>query len=60
MAQSWTWGARRDDAAKQHPCLVPYGELPDREKEFDRIAAMGTLRAILALGYTIQPDLQKR
>ena len=30
-----------------------YADLPDKEKEFDRIAALGTLKAILALGYSI-------
>jgi hypothetical protein len=44
----------RDDAAKTHPCLVPYGELPDTEKHYDRDTAMETLRAIVALGYRIE------
>ena len=49
----WTWGPKRDDAARQHPCLVPYAQLPDSEKEYDRQVAMQTLKAILALGYRI-------
>jgi hypothetical protein len=53
LAEGWTYGRRRDDAKKQHPCLVPYAELPDSEKEYDRLAALGTLKAILALGYRI-------
>jgi len=53
MADGWTYGPHRDDEAKKHPCLVPYGDLPEKEKEYDRQAAMGTLKAILALGYTI-------
>lgn len=32
----WTWGARRDDAAKQHPSMLPYAQLSEREKEKDR------------------------
>jgi hypothetical protein len=55
LADGWTFGPKRDDAAKKHPCLVPYAELPDSEKQYDRIAALGTLRAILALGYRILP-----
>lgn len=55
LAQGWTHGRQRDDAKKLHPCLVPYAELPDKEKEFDRIAALGTLKAILQLGYRILP-----
>jgi len=32
---------------------VPYADLTDAEKEYDRRAAMETLKAILALGYRI-------
>lgn len=53
MAEGWTYGPNRDDAAKKHPCLVPYAELPESEKEYDRQTALGTLKAVLALGYTI-------
>lgn len=49
----WVYGPRRDDEAKKHPCLVPYEDLPDSEREYDRQVAMGTLKAILALGYRI-------
>jgi len=38
-----------------HPSLVPYDELPDGEQEYDRITALGTLKAILSLGYRILP-----
>ena len=51
----WNYGTKRDDQAKQHPCLVPYEELPEGEKEYDRLAALGTLKAILKLGYRIVP-----
>jgi hypothetical protein len=54
LAEGWTNGARRDDAAKKHPCLVPYEELPESEKEYDRNAAMQTLKVILTLGYRIE------
>jgi RyR domain len=54
MAQGWTFGPARDDKAKKHPCLVPYPELPDSEKQYDRDTAMETLRAIIALGYRIE------
>lgn len=55
LAQGWRYGPTRDDAAKTHPCLVPYADLPEGEKAFDRQTALGTLRALLALGYTITP-----
>lgn len=54
IAEGWTYGPRRDDNAKEHPDLVPYRELPESEKEYDRRAAMETLKAILALGYRIE------
>jgi hypothetical protein len=53
MAEGWTYGLERNDAVKKHPDLVPYTELPDSEKEYDRKAAMETLKAIVALGYSI-------
>jgi hypothetical protein len=33
--------------------LKPYSELSEGEKEYDRITAMETLKAILTLGYVI-------
>jgi ryanodine receptor 2 len=55
LADGWTLGPRRDDTTKQHPCLVPYAELPESEKAYDRNTAMETLKATLALGYRIEP-----
>lgn len=53
LDDGWTWGPARDDERRRHPGLVPYDELSEREKDFDRRTAMETLKAILALGYTI-------
>lgn len=53
MAQGWRFGPNRSDARKEHPCLVPYEELPESEKVYDRNTAMETLKAIVALGYSI-------
>lgn len=53
MAEGWTWGPERDDAARRHPCLVPYDELPESEKEYDRATSQETLRLILKLGFGI-------
>lgn len=53
MDEGWTYGAVRDDAKKQHPDLVPYAQLPDSEKEYDRIMAMNTLRLVRRLGFDI-------
>jgi len=54
LAQGWTYGPARDDAAKRHPDLVPYADLPEGEKQYDRDTAMETLKAIMALGYRIE------
>jgi hypothetical protein len=32
----WSWSKTRDDAAKRHPSMVPYAQLPEREKKKDR------------------------
>lgn len=53
FSQGWTHGPQRDDAAKRHPCLIPYDQLPEAEKEYDRKTAMETLKAIIALGYYV-------
>lgn len=50
----WHYGEKRDDAAKTHPCLVPYSQLPDSEREYDRNTAMSTLKLIVKLGYKIE------
>ncbi|MGL4943697.1 MAG: RyR domain-containing protein [Thermoguttaceae bacterium] len=54
IRDGWKYGLARNDAAKEHPCLVPYSELPESEKEYDRVTATETLKAILALGYSIK------
>jgi ryanodine receptor 2 len=54
LKQGWQYGPQRDDAKKHNPCLVPYEELPDTEKQYDRNNAMETLKAIMKLGYRIE------
>ena len=53
IREGWSYGPARNDALKTTPCLLPYGELPEGEKEYDRKTAMETLKLIIALGYTI-------
>jgi hypothetical protein len=60
MAEGWSYGPHRDDENRRHPCLVPYDELPQAEKEYDRITALGTLKAILSLGYRITAQDSER
>lgn len=54
LSEGWRFGPVRDDVGREHPCLVPYANLPESEKAYDRNGAMETLKAIIALGYSIQ------
>lgn len=54
IAQGWTYGPERNDARKHHPCLVPYDELPESEREYDRNTSVETLKLILSLGFEIR------
>lgn len=56
FSEGWTYGQVQDQQAKTHPDLVAYAELPESEKEYDRLTAMETLKAIIALGYRIEKD----
>lgn len=58
IAQGWTYGEQRDDTKKTTPCLVPYSELPESEKEYDRNTALQTLKLIIELGYEIKEKKQ--
>jgi len=53
ISEGWKYGAERNDTEKLHPCLVPYEELPESEKEYDRNTAMETLKVIRKLGFDI-------
>jgi|GEM_PF-551983 RyR domain. len=56
MADGWKYGPHRDDERKEHPGLVPYEDLSEGEKAYDRNTALETLRVILALGYRLNKD----
>jgi class 3 adenylate cyclase len=60
LKDGWVHGPKRDDKRKKHPCLVAYGQLADEEKQYDRNAALETLKAMLALGYRIEPPPASR
>ena len=53
IKQGWTYGEQRNDELKTHPCLVPYEDLPEEEKDYDRNTAIGTLKLIMKLGFKI-------
>ena len=56
IEQGWTYGEERNDELKHHPCLVPYEDLPEIEKDYDRDTALGTLKLICKLGFKITRD----
>ena len=55
LRDGWKWGPVRCDSDRTHPCLVAYEELPEEEKIYDRSAALGTLKAVIASGFQIIP-----
>ena len=53
IEEGWRYGPKRNDSAKEHPDLIPYDQLPESEKEYDRKTVIEALKAITALGYEI-------
>jgi class 3 adenylate cyclase len=55
LAEGWRPGAKRNEDTRETPLLVPYDQLSEQEKEYDRITALETVKSILALGFAISP-----
>lgn len=53
LSQGWVLGDERSDKLKTHPCLVPYEQLTEDEKLYDRRTAIETLKLIMKLGFKI-------
>ena len=53
MDEGWTYGPVRDDAHKKHPCLVPYEDLPESEKDYASATSQETMKLILMSGFGI-------
>lgn len=53
MDEGWTYGPERNDEKKTHPCLVPYNQLPEIEKDYDRNTAINSIKLVIKLGYRI-------
>ena len=51
--EGWTYGPVRDDKKKQTPDMVPYKDLSDGEKEYDRATAMRSIKLLKKLGYDV-------
>lgn len=53
LDDGWRYGPHRDDQSKEHPGLVPYEELSESEKDYDRVVAQQVIKTILAMGFRI-------
>lgn len=58
IAEGWVFGEVKDPAKKTTPLLVPYDDLPESEKEYDRKTALATLKVVLSLNYSIKKEDQ--
>jgi class 3 adenylate cyclase len=56
MAEGWRYGTERNDARKEHPDLIPFDQLPESEKEYDRQTALQAIKVLVATGYSIQRE----
>lgn len=54
QSEGWTYGPKRDDSKLETPDMVPYAQLPESEKQYDRVMAEDTLKLLTALGYKIE------
>ncbi len=55
LSEGWTYGESRDDMQKTHPSLIPYEQLSDAEKHYDRATALETISFLLQNGFQISP-----
>jgi len=53
IAEGWSYGDIKDVENKKTPLLVPYANLPESEKNYDRNTAMETLKMIVKVGYKL-------
>lgn len=53
QSEGWTYGPKRNDAKLQTPDMKPYSQLPDTEKQYDRIMATNTIKFLVSHGYKV-------
>ncbi len=53
QSEGWQYGPERNDVLLQHPDMVPYSELSEGEKYYDRDMALNTIRLVRKLGFNI-------
>lgn len=52
--QGWSYGPERNDQKKETPDMIPYCNLPESEKLYDREMAMQTLKLVKKLGWELK------
>ena len=52
--EGWRFASKRNDRLKETPQLVAYEELPESEKDYDRVITINVLKLIIKLGYEIK------
>lgn len=52
--EGWTYGEEKDSVKKTTPCMVPYDQLPESEKAYDRNTVLETIKLIIKFGYNIE------
>lgn len=52
-SEGWKFGPKRNDALLEHPDMIPYFELSEGEKYYDRAMALNTIRLVKKLGFSI-------
>lgn len=52
--EGWQYGKTVDSVLKTTPYLIPYSELPESEKEYNRKTAMETIKLLINMGYIIK------
>jgi hypothetical protein len=56
IKEGWRYGEIMDDKLKTHPGLVPYEELSESEKDYDRNTSLEALKFIIKLGFSIKKE----
>lgn len=53
--ERWTYGPKRDNAARIHPLIVPYDDLPEWAKEANRVTVRTIPQKLSAARYVMLP-----
>jgi len=51
--EGWTYGSKRNNAARKHPLLIPYAELPEEQKGKDRRTILNYPKYAKTAGFRI-------